>query len=88
VGGQSDFLAKLAQHRVARVLVLAPAAAGQAPARRIAQLDQDRLAVRSESERVGAERAWPAHSPNHLQQPVNAGKQNAQGGVEDALHEG
>ena len=63
VRSHADFLAKLAQHGVARVLVGRTAAAGQPPARRVAQLDEDDLAFRRQRERVRAESARPANEP-------------------------
>ena len=73
VRGHSDLLAKLAQTPLLRHLRRLRGRRREAPAGRIAKLDEDQLALRRQRDRVRAERARAAHEPAGLHQLVRRG---------------
>jgi len=83
--GHSDFLAKLAQCGILRRFAAMPAASGNAPTGRVAELHQDHLAVGRESERVRPERARAADEPCRFQQFVRGGQAHTKQRI-DPIH--
>jgi hypothetical protein len=77
VRAEPDLLAELAQHGVAGVLIAMPAAAGQAPSARVAELDEDDLVLGRKRERMRAEGARPAEEPGGLEQLMAGGQDRA-----------
>ena len=82
--GQADLLAQLAKHRIARIFVRRPAAARQAPARCVAQPDENDLAAGREREGVRAERTRSADEPAGLEQLMAGGQDRPEKGVGQA----
>src|SRR6185295_3285478 len=80
-----DFLAQLAQHGVARVLVRCPPAARQPPAARITQLHQYHAAFGRQGKPVRAERPRPAHEPAKPEERMQCGNQEAKNSVEHGV---
>jgi len=82
VGKHANLLAELAQNRIFSAFAGMPSAAGKPPARRVAELDQDQIALGRQRVGMRAEGARPANEPAEAEQPVRRRKRQAQCSVD------
>lgn len=82
VGGHPDFFAEFPDRRGLRIFVLAPSTSGQSPASCVAELDENELAVRGESDGMCAIGARLANVPARHQQLVHSGEDETKRTVE------